>query len=252
MCSGLKSQHSQQQAIVTNNVEPPAAAAEKNDLDDDRNVHKVPKKSVGRCRELERLGVTARDAPVTNSRQVSTAKKSDNQKSKMPVDSVARTSEDDRLSGSATDVDESSASESDTDIDSLSDEDITENEETASDSGSEVIIVSEVKGQNSNHNSSAKRSASVQGSVSSKASSGSSASGSIPFKKPLTQSGSQSRSLALNDSRQQSWWMQKVNVLETAMTEMKAKFAEVLRQKVIEINCALSCNERSSFTGIVQ
>lgn len=120
-------------------------------------------------------------------------------------------------------MDESLTSETDIELGSVSEEDISndsDTEEVTSDNDSEVIIVSEVKGPGSTADNLKK-----SGSKSSSAG----------FKKPSEQL-AQSRSSALPSRREglssSSWWLNKVNVLEKAMTEMKAKFAEVLRQKV--------------------
>ena len=199
------------------------------------------KKSLPRNRELERLGVVVPAHLISDSRRQCTVKNSNDKKSEALPDSNTRISADGKSSASVTDADESSASETDTDQGSMSEEDVSDDNETddvVTDSDNEVIIVSEVKGKNSSHDgvkSLEKKSGSDRGSAS-KVVDGFSAAASVPFKKPLKQVAAQSRPFALHDGRPESssssWWVHKVNVLETTMSEMKAKFAEVLRQKV--------------------
>jgi len=224
-----------------------AEASDKNEPADDKNSRKVPddksKKPVARNRELERLGVVAPAPTVSDSRRQCTLKKSDNEKSRVLPVSGARTVEDNKRSTSVMDVDEGSTSETDIDECSGSEEEISddnETEEAVSDSDSEVIIVSEVRGNNLAHDSSKsleKKSSRDRGGGSEVA--GSSTAGSVPLKKPSKQVTAQSDSSALHDGTQElpapsssSWWVHKVNVLETTMAEMKARFAEILRQKV--------------------
>jgi len=235
---------------VTDKTQAHTSASDKNESADDKNSRKVPddktKKPVVRNRELERLGVVAPVLTVSDSRRQCTVKKSDNEKSKVLPYSGARTMEDNKSSTSVTDIDEGSTSETDIDECSGSEEEISddnETEEAMSDSDSEVIIVSEVRGNNSAPDSSKsleKKSSRDRGGGSEVA--GSSTAGSVPLKKPSKQVAAQSDLSALHDGTQElpapsssSWWVHKVNVLETTMAEMKARFAEILRQKVIVI-----------------
>jgi len=224
---------------VTDRARAPASANDKAVFADDDNLRKVPddktKKPVRRNRELELLGVVQH--PVTDSRRRCTVKKPDDEKSKILPASNARPSEDHKSSMSETDVDESLTSETDCDGSSASEDisDDNETEDVMSDSDSEVIIVSEVEGKNSGDDGS--KSVEKKSGSGSKSGARSSAGGSVPSKLSSKQVASQSRSSALPDGKQassasMSWWVHKVNVLEKTMAEMKAKFAEGLRQKV--------------------
>lgn len=225
-----------------------SSASDKNEpVMDDANSHKVisdngeTKKSAPppRNHELERLGVLA--APVINSRRQTTVKKSttddDNNadnKSSPKILPNSHSATDDK-SPTPSD-DESMTSETDIDLASMSDEDISngsDTEEVMSDDtdNEEVVIVSEVKGKNRDRDS-LKKSVDRRGHSAT-------ALAAATFKKPtatqhaVSHSGSSS---SLHEPKQasssSSWWVNKVNLLETAMAEMKSKFAEVLRQKV--------------------
>jgi len=148
-----------------------------------------------------------------------------------------RTSEDDKSSTSATDVDEDAMSE--TDVDQSSGEEVIDDDETegvVSDSDNEVIIVSEVKGKTSGDvslNTTEVKSRSDGGDAS-KADAGSSDAVNKTHVQVISD---------VSSSR----WMQRVKMLESTMSEMKAKFAEVLRVKVSDV-CIYSTVELEQST----
>ena len=193
------------------------------------------KKSVRRNRELERLGVVQPVQQASNSKQQSAVKKSASKKAKVVSNSHPRTSEDNESSASVADVDDDSTSDTDVDQSSVSEEDVLdddESEEAVSDTDNEVIIVSEVKGKKSDDSRlkmADEKSGNDRGSGS-KVDTG----GSVSSKKSRTQ-------VAVDESLSSSRWLHRVNMLETTMSEMKAKFAEVLRHKVSDlcIHCTL-------------
>ena len=232
VCSSQKSGVSQQQLKITDRTKPRSSVNEKNELSNDADSHKVPEENTGkkplrRNRELERLGVSIPVQKVGDDRRQSVLKKFDNNKSKVVQNSHAGTSPDE------TDADDSSTSEADTDNSSASEEDISDGEETEdimSDSDNdEVIIVSEVEGKKSDRGGSESR---VKKSASDR-SKPHSLTGSASFSKREMHA----RSSALQTDKPvlsaSSWWVNKVNVLETTMAEMKGKFAELLHQKVV-------------------
>jgi len=237
-CSVEKSGQATQQDKVTDKSKPQVSTAnDVNESADSENLRQVPdptKKPASRNRELERLGVVAPVLLVSDSRRQCTVKKLDCEKSTVRQESRANTSNENKSCISVTDDDgEISTSETDLDGESGSEEeDISDDNVTndaASDCGSEVIFVSEVQGKNSgNHNDlkllEKKNSSSGLEDI---------AVGSVPFKKPNKQSASQAQSeLHGIKPEASSWWMHKVGVLENTMSEMKARFAEILRQKV--------------------
>ena len=223
----LKAQQAREQDSAIDRAKSQSSADDKNEPAANDDSHKVAadktKKSFPRNRELERLGAVA---PVSDSRRRPPTKSADNDKmSKNLPNSHVCDSEDGKSSASVTDADESVTSETDVDLTSVSEEDVyddSDTEEAISDNDSEVIIVSEVKGSSGAGNSSKsveKKSVSARGS-------------SVAFKKPSEHVVTQSRSSSSSSLTPSSLWVNRVSHLESAMAEMKAKFAEVLRQKV--------------------
>lgn len=176
-----------------------------------------------RNREFERLGVVPPVQQASINRQRSVVEMSGNKKSKVVSNCHAQTSQDDKSSSSVTDIDEASTSETDVDKSLMSekdgDDDDDDTEEVVSDTDNEVIIVSEVKGNDSGLKTTQKKSSSDQGSRTK-----ADTDGCVRLKKPQTQ-------FAAGETSS-SRWMQRVKMLEATMSEMKTKFAEVLRHKV--------------------
>ena len=195
---------------------------DKNESADRKEPSEVPdnkiQKSVPRNRELERLGVIGPIQHVSDTRRQCVTKKSDNGKSTVVPNSHAKPCDDHKTD--VTDVDESSSSETDIDESVISDEDSFDHIETdEAMSDSEVIIVSEVRGKKPSFIES------KPGNDGSKATTRAS----VPLKKSSVQ---ETRMAALRQPSSSSQWMHRVTVLEATMTEMKGKFADILRQKV--------------------
>jgi len=218
--SSIQTPRQPEQRNKASDIEEARADVNSHEFSDDK-----VQKPTRRNRELERLGVVAPLQQANSSRRQSAINKSANKKSEVVSNYCAQTSQDDKSSTSATDVDEDPASE--TDVDHSSDEEIIDDDETegtVSDTDNEVIIVSEVKGQKSSDNS--LKTTEKFGSDRSDGPTANAASY-IPLKKPRT---------AVGTDESSSRWMHRVKMLETTMADMKAKFAEVLRVKVSDVH----------------
>ena len=218
ICSSKRPRQSPQQnkAAVT---EKARADVNSHKVPDDNKVsHSEIKKPVRRNRELERLGVLPPVQQTSSNRLEPAVNESADKSNKVIPNSHSRTSEDNDNSTSGTDVDEDSETD---DESSEVDVDDDETEGPVSDTDNEVIIVSEVRGKKSNSDSSSKTK--EEKSVGDRG-----CGDSVQSKKSAVP-------VAADESSSSSQWMRRVKMLEATMSEMKLKFAEVLRLKVSDM-----------------